>query len=110
MDASLIAALGALGVALVGAFSTLFGKKVKAPADTAAERRDTIADRDAWINTLNERIDKLDTRLQAAENEIEQVRDHNNVLINYCYRLIAIVRRHGHEAEIPTPPPNGIHL
>ena len=110
MDGALIAALGALGVALIGAFNTLFGKKVRAPADTAAERRDTIADRDAWITTLTARLDGMEVRLQAAESEIEQVRDHNNVLINYCYRLIAIVRRHGHEAEIPTPPPNGIHL
>ena len=110
MDGSLIAALGALGVASIGFANTLFGKKAKAPADTAAERRDTIADRDAWIKTLTDRLDNMDTRLEAAEKEIEQVRDHNNVLINYCYRLIAIVRRHGHEAEIPTPPPNGIHL
>lgn len=104
-----IAWSGLIGLFVTG-FFTLFGKKVKAPEDKATERRDTIADRDAWITTLNERIDKLDARLEAAEGEIEEVRSHNNSLINYCHRLLAIVRRHGHDAEIPTPPPSGVHL
>lgn len=110
MDGSLIAALGALGVASIGFANTLFGKKARGPADDQAARRDTIADRDAWIKTLNERIDDLEGRVKVTEDEVRLVRDHNNVLINYCYRLIAVIRRHGHDAEIPTPPPNGIHL
>ena len=106
----LITALSALVVALFGAVNTLIGKKARGPADEQAARRDTIADRDGLISKLNERIDDLEVRVKSTEDEIKVVKDHNNILINYCYRLIAVIRRHGHEDEIPTPPPNGIHI
>lgn len=110
MDGTLIAAVVALIVAFIGSFNTLFGKKIKAPEDKATERRDTIADRDGLITKLNERIDDLEVRVKSTEDEVRAVRDHNNALINFCYRLLAIIRRHGHEEEIPLPPPTGIHL
>lgn len=117
MDATLITALGALGVASIGFVSTLFGKKARGPQDEATERRDTIAERDSLIDSFKEDIKALkeDVKAQKAETatlrqEVQAVRDHNNALINFCYRLLAIIRRHGHEDEIPLPPPNGIHL
>ncbi|MET4061532.1 chromosome segregation ATPase [Arthrobacter sp. UYP6] len=117
MDATSLAAFGALGVALIGFASTLTSKKIKAPEDKAVERRDTIAERDSLIDSFKEDITalKADVKAQKAETaelreEIQAVRDHNNVLITYCYRLLAIIRKHGHEAEIPSPPPSGIHL
>lgn len=117
MDGSLIAALGALGVASIGAINTLTSKKIKAPEDKASERRDTIAERDALIDSFKEDILVLkeDVKAQKAETatlrqEVQAVRDHNNALINFCYRLLAIIRRHGHEDEVPLPPPTGIHI
>lgn len=110
MDGTLIAALGALAVSTIGFVSTLITKKTRGPEDFATQRRDTIADRDGLIDKLNERIDDLEVRVKSTEDEIRVVKDHNNVLINYCYRLIAVIRRHGHDDEIPTPPPNGIHI
>lgn len=110
MDGALVAALGALGVALFGSINTLVGKKTRGPEDEATQRRDTIADRDGLIGKLNERIDDLEVRVKSTEDEIRVVKDHNNVLINYCYRLIAVIRKHGHDDEIPNPPPTGIHI
>jgi len=117
MDPALIAAVSALGVALIGAFNSLFSKKVRAPEDDLAARRDTIAERDSLIDSFKDDIKALkeDVKSQKAETaqlrqEIREVRDHNNALITFCYRLVAIIRRHGHESEIPHPPPTGIHL
>lgn len=110
MDATAIAAFVALGVALIGSAGTFFSKKVRAPEDRATERRDTIADRDGLIGKLNERIDDLEVRVASTEDIVRAVRDHNNALIAFCYKVIAIVRRHGHEDEIPTDKPEGIHL
>lgn len=110
MDFTALAAYSGLGVALIASAGTMLGKRIKAPEDRATERRDTIADRDGLITKLNDRIDDLEVRVKSTEDEVRAVRDHNNALINFCYRLLAIIRRHGHEDEIPLPPPNGIHL
>lgn len=53
---------------------------------------------------------KRDTRLDAVEKELREVRDHNNALTTFAYRLIALARKHGYESEIPTPAPRGIHI
>jgi hypothetical protein len=69
------------------------------------------------IETLRKQIEDLQldrasdlARIEKIELEVREVRTHNNALIAYCYRLIEILRRHGHGDEIPTPPPTGIHL
>jgi len=69
------------------------------------------------IETLRKQIEDLQNdrasdlaRIEKIEQEVREVRTHNNALIQYCYRLIEILRRHGHGDEIPTPPPTGIHL
>ena len=117
MDFTALAAYSGLGVALIASAGTMLSKRIKAPEDEATERRDTIADRDALIDSFKEDIRALkeDVKSQKAETatlrqEVQAVRDHNNALINFCYRLLAIIRRHGHEDEIPLPPPTGIHL
>ena len=100
---------GLIGLFVTG-FFTLFGKKIRSPEDQAAARRDTIADRDAWITTLNERIDKLDTRLQAAENEIKEVRTINEKLKAALYRVLAILRENNLLDRIrPGDIPDDIH-
>ena len=62
------------------------------------------------VEALREQIRDLNGRLDDVEKEVREVRDHNNALIRYAYRLIDILRSVGHGDKIPTPPPNGIHL
>lgn len=49
-------------------------------------------------------------RIDRIEAEVREVREHNNALTRYCYRLIDLLRTVGHGDKIPTPPPHGIHL
>jgi len=69
------------------------------------------------IETLRKQIEDLQqdrasdlARIEKVELEVREVRDHNNALISYCYRLVDIHRTVGHGDKIPTPPPAGIHL
>ena len=69
------------------------------------------------IETLRKQIEDLQqdrasdlARIEKVELEVREVRDHNNALIRYCYRLVDILRAVGHGDKIPTPPPHGIHL
>ena len=79
--------------------------------DALTARRDTLADRDRLIETLSERVDGLETRLGNAEREIKDVRNHNNALTVFIYKLLAIFRRHNLTEEIdPRDVPDGIHI
>jgi len=107
-----VSSVGAVASAVTVAVLTY---KATRKGDTATavltERRDTIADRDSLIQTLNTRVDGLDKRLDTAEKEIEQVRNYNNALITFLYKVIAILRRHDLTDEIdPKDVPDGIHL
>lgn len=62
------------------------------------------------VTALREQIKDLSDRLGSVEREVREVREHNNALTRYCYRLIDILRTLGHGDKIPTPPPTGIHL
>lgn len=74
------------------------------------ERRDTIADRDGLIKTLVDRLGEVETRMGAVEDEVREVRTHNNALINFIFRCIAVLQHHGLEEEIPKPLPKGVEL
>ena len=110
MDATTFAAwLSLIGLFVGGAF-TLFSKKLRAPSDRAAERRDTIADRDAWIKTLTDRLDDMDVRLEAAEREIREVRTVNEKLKAALYKVLAILRENNLLDRIrPGDIPDDIH-
>lgn len=62
------------------------------------------------VEALRKQIMDLSERLGSVEREVKEVRDHNNALIRYCYRLVDILRAVGHGEKIPTPPPSGIHI
>jgi len=115
MPDNLIALLAA-GVTVTGAVVTAVltyraTRKRDKTTDALTERRDTIADRDSLIKTLNERVDGVEDRLHAAENEIKQVRNHNNALVAFVYKMLAIFRKHGITDEIdPKDVPDGIHI
>jgi hypothetical protein len=62
------------------------------------------------VAALREELAGIRGRLEKVEDEMAEVRDHNNALITFAYRLVSLARKYGHESEIPTPPPHGIHL
>lgn len=62
------------------------------------------------VEALRDQIKDLSDRLGSVEREVREVREHNNALTRYCYRLIDILRSVGHGEKIPTPPPVGINL
>lgn len=115
---TIIAACVTVSGAIVTAVLTYRAtRKRDKTTDALTERRDTIADRDALINQLQEDIGSLKTdmasqKVETAElrSEVREVREHNNALIRYVYRCIDLLRQLGHADKIPTPPPNGIHL
>jgi hypothetical protein len=111
---SLLAFASAVTVGVMVYKST---RKGDATTAVLTERRDTIADRDSLINQLQEDITSLKTDMASQKvettelrSEVREVREHNNALTRYCYRLIDILRTVGHGDKIPTPPPTGIHL
>lgn len=111
---SVLAVASAITVAVLTYKATRKGDTTTA---ALTERRDTIADRDALINQLQEDIsglksDMASQKVETAElrSEVREVREHNIALIRYAYRLIDILRSVGHGDKIPTPPPHGIHL
>ena len=80
-------------------------------------RRDTIADRDALLDQLQQELAALTSEVRQLRAEVAEVREHNTALLNqnsalisYAYRLLAIVRQLGGAERIPTPAPPGIHL
>ena len=62
------------------------------------------------IKQLTEQVTDLTSRLEKVENEVSEVKDHNNALISFAYILIALARKYGYQDEIPSPAPKGIHL
>lgn len=61
------------------------------------------------IVDLKGELEDRDKRMDKIEEQLQEVRGHNNALISFCYRLIAIIRKGGNETDIPNPP-HGIYL
>lgn len=103
---------------LIGAGSAVIGSLITALltfiASTAKnrneKRRDTVADRDGLIEQFQETVNLLRGEVNELRAEVGKVRDHNNVLIAYVYRLLAVLRHNQLQEEIPEPTPDGIHL
>lgn len=115
----LLAAVVTAVAAVVGSFLVYRAtRKRDKTTDALTERRDTIADRDALIDTLQEDIKTLKTDMQAQKSEtaelrveVREVRNHNNALVSFIYKMLAIFRRHGITEEIdPRDVPDGIHI
>ena len=54
---------------------------------------------------------KRDTRIERVEDEVRQVRDRNNALVTFVYKMIAILRANELTAQIdPRDVPDGIHI
>lgn len=54
---------------------------------------------------------KRDERLDRVEKEVNKVRDQNNALVTFVYKMLAILRTHGLTDKInPLDVPDGIHI
>lgn len=117
-----------LGGVVVALINGLVQRRKTIVESRLTERRDTIADRDSLIETLRKDVHDLKAEVitqrkdsedfkvaQRAETallrgEVQQVRDHNNALISWIYRAIAVFRKHDLLDEIPQPTPDGITI
>lgn len=103
---------------LFSAFLVYISQRRKDGAESEQTgRRDTIADRDALIDQMQDDLAALRTEVGELRKEIAEVREHNTALLNqnsalisYAYRLIALARSLGAADRIPKPAPPGIHL
>jgi len=104
-----------------GLFSAFLVYRAQRRKDGAATeqtgRRDTIADRDALLDQMQQELAALTNEVRELRREVSEVREHNNALLNqnsalisYAYRLIALTRSLGGSDRIPKPAPPGIHL
>lgn len=110
-----------IGTALIGASSgwltARFTRKSSITAHALEARRDTIADREQLIETMQEQLAGALTRLTAAESkiakqgeELAKVGNRNNELVTYVYKTAAVMRAEGLTDKMPRPAPDGIHL
>jgi chaperonin cofactor prefoldin len=54
---------------------------------------------------------KRDERLERIEKEVDKVRNQNNALVTFVYKMLAILRSHNLTNEInPLDVPDGIHI
>lgn len=105
------AAITVSGAVVTSVLTYRATRKRDRTTDALTERRDTLADRDKLIDTLTIRVDGLEDRLGMAEKEIKEVRNHNNALTVFIYKLLAVFRRHNLNDEIdPRDVPDGIHI
>jgi len=83
--------------ALIGARTSrrvgVSGDEREARRDEAAHRRDTIADRDALIDQMQEQLRDLVPRVERIESELNDERDYTRLLVDHIYR------------QAPPPPP-----
>ncbi|MGL3805836.1 hypothetical protein ACSYDW_07025 [Paeniglutamicibacter sp. R2-26] len=104
---------GIAAVLITGSFT----RKTSVVSQAMEARRDTIADREQLIETMQEQLAGALERLTTAESKITQqgeelakVGDRNNELVTYVYKTAAVMRAEGLTDKMPRPAPHGIHL
>lgn len=107
------AVIGA-GTAVAGALAGWFGKRRaerrEDRADDKQERDTQITERDRLLELVNkELVDPLRVEVNELRAEVKTVKARNTSLIVYVYQLLAVIRRHHLEHEIPEPP-EGVEL
>lgn len=104
MNEAVLVLLGALG-GILSAAATWYGARTsrragvagderEARRDEAAQRRDTIADRDALIDQMQEQLADLIPRVTRLERELEDERAYSHALLVW-----------GLQGAPPPPPP-----
>lgn len=111
-----ILALIALASGVLGAFITAVSKKWRTPADDLADKRVAIeADEkllarfEAMLAERDVKIKALDDAVTALKTTVDELSRERNVLIDFIYVLVRIIRNADRIHEVPAPPP-GIHI
>lgn len=122
MSEVIIALLGVLSVVLASVL-TFMATRSKNTSDTQQgaaglaleERRDTLSDRDSLIAILQGSVDTMQAEMKeyrvevgVLRVEVGEVRTHNNALVTFVYKMLAVFRKYDLEHEIPDPKPEGI--
>jgi hypothetical protein len=122
MSESLISVVAAALTVLGAVFTAILTYRATRKRDVTTEaltsRRDTIADRDALIETLQKDIrglkgDMQGQRVETSElrSEVKDVRNHNSALTIFIYKMLAILRKHNLIDEINIMDvPEDIHI
>jgi hypothetical protein len=112
----LLGALTLTASVLTALITYIWSKKVRTPADNREDRRldieadekllqrfeDMLASRDKQIKELGAKVEELDNRLEGYRQE-------RNVLLDFIYALIRIIRDLGGINLIPRPP-SGVRI
>jgi peptidoglycan hydrolase CwlO-like protein len=105
------AAFTVIGAVVTSVLTYRATRKRDVTTDALTSRRDTIADRDALITTLQEDTLHLKADVQELRSEVKEVRNYNNVLTNFIYKMLAILRKHSLTDEINAKDvPEDIHI
>jgi sensor histidine kinase YesM len=113
--AGLFSGVATVIVARYSMRTTLKSKKLDVEAESYARADKMTAD---LLIRMREQINDLEngrkedqSRISDVEHEVREVRNYNNQLITFIYKMIALVRRHELLAEIdPKDVPDGIHI
>jgi hypothetical protein len=111
----LIPAVG-LVAAVVAAFITAFSKKWRTPTDDREDKKIGIeADErllsrfEALLEKRDEKIKDLENRLTEVANKVESLITERNVLIDWIYAAVRVVRELGAVHLLPNPP-KGVYI
>jgi len=94
----------------------IWSKKVRTPADSREDRRlDIEADEkllqrfENMLASRDKQIKELGAKVEELDNRVEGYRQERNVLLDFIYALIRIIRDLGGVNLIPRPP-SGIRI
>jgi hypothetical protein len=87
-----------------GIYSDAIATLQKQYADLEKQRTDDKAEHASELGKLGERMERI-------QREVDKVRDQNNALVTFVYKMLAILRSHNLTDEInPHDVPDGIHI
>jgi peptidoglycan hydrolase CwlO-like protein len=103
---------GALVTGLASIVYILLNKKVRTPADAAADRRADVVERNELlaevrkdVTDLREQLGKANTKIDQQDSEIDALKQEALERDHYIYRCIHVIQKLGQATDIPEPNP-----
>jgi hypothetical protein len=116
MPISLLIPVVGLAGAVVAALITAFSKKWRTPADDREDRKigieadERLLERfQKLLEARDEKIQGLEDRLTEVANKVESLITERNVLIDWIYAAVRVVRELGAVHLLPRPP-KGVYI